>query len=156
MDQRYTAAIELLKSFELNAPVRVVLPDGKPNDMYVSRTMHRADHAFGSPESSRVTVTYGPGRYACDVTADMLVLGTASIAARTSGTPVVEEIMDLLKSVDETVCFCGEDIDYDKPGDEGGEFIGTEQFFKDHPKCDPNSSVIAHAECGLGAGLVPA
>jgi hypothetical protein len=145
MDKRYVAAIDLLGSFAKNDPVRVTLDHtGKVHDMYVSRTMRRADYAYGSPESSRVTVTYGPGRYACEVTADMLVLGTASIAQRPS-LPAAE-----------STCFCGEDIDYDKPGDEGGEFIATEEFVKDHPKYDMDRSVIAHAGCGLDAGLEPA
>jgi hypothetical protein len=81
MDKRYVAAIDLLGSFKQNQPVKVTLADGKQRDMYVSRTIRRADHAFGSPESSRVTVSYGPGRYSTEITADMLVLGTAGIEA---------------------------------------------------------------------------
>lgn len=82
MDKLYTEAIGLLGSFKQNDQVRVTLVDGRPRDMYVSRTIHRADYSFGSPESSRITVTYGPGRYATEITADALVLGTAKIEAR--------------------------------------------------------------------------
>jgi hypothetical protein len=147
MDRVYIEAVDLLGSFKLNDKVRVTLTDDTPRDMYVSRTLHRCDGKFGSYESSRVTVTYGPGRYATSITADMLVHHRATIEKR-------EEVEE--QPAAESVCFCGEDIDYDKPGDEGGEFIATEEFVKDHPKYSMDRSVIAHAECGLGAGLEPA
>jgi hypothetical protein len=77
----YPTAINLLSSFKPNDTVRVV-KEGHTSNMYVSRTFHLADYSFGSPESGRVTVTYGPGRYACEITADMLVLGLATIESR--------------------------------------------------------------------------
>jgi hypothetical protein len=43
--------------------------------LYVSRTAHRSDGAFGSVESTRVTVTYGPGRYSTDIAADAIGAG---------------------------------------------------------------------------------
>jgi hypothetical protein len=150
MDQRYLAAVNLLGSFKQNAPVRVVLEDGKPRDMYVSHIFHRADYSFGSPESGRVTVTYGPGRYACALTADMLVLGTASIEART-----IEPVNEQEES-QETICFCGEAINYEVPGSEGGEFTATGEFAKEHPNYQAGDAVIGHAQCGLDHGLEPA
>lgn len=77
----YTKAINLLESFKVKDLVRVV-SDGHAADMYISRTARRSDGKFGSPQSTRVTVTYGPGRYAREVTADQLVHGLATIEAR--------------------------------------------------------------------------
>lgn len=78
----YTKAINLLEGFKLKDKVRVV-SDGHPLDMYVSRTARRSDGQFGSSQSTRVTVTFGPGRYSREVTADQLVHGLATIEART-------------------------------------------------------------------------
>lgn len=79
----YTKAINLLESFKVKDPVRV-FSDDHAADMYVSRTARRSDGKFGSPQSTRITVTYGPGRYAREVTADQLVHGLATIEARST------------------------------------------------------------------------
>lgn len=56
----------------------------------------------------------------------------------------------------ENVCFCGEGINYEVPGDEGGEFTATAEFARSHPKFQVGDAVIGHAQCGLDHGLEPA
>jgi len=53
--------------------------DGRSHDMTVSRAAHRADGAFGSWESTRVTVTLGPGRWSTEIGADHVAAGRQSI-----------------------------------------------------------------------------
>ena len=73
-DEKMTMAeaIQLIGSLKDGDLVRITR-DGRINVMIVSGKPRRADGAFGSPESTRVTVTYGPGRYATEVSADNLV-----------------------------------------------------------------------------------
>lgn len=219
MDRKIIEAVDLLGTFEYDDPVRVTLKGEEPRDMWISRTIHRSDGAYGSYESNRVTATYGPGRYSCSITAEMLAYRRASIEKREvtgeaepqkgflvhvgtersyevvavadsgkechlwQGGPVlvskkrpdghwyfnerrvrfhvpepglVDEIMDLLEPVYGSLCFCGEDIDYDKPGNEGSEFTATEEFAKRYPSYTTGDAVIGHAQCGLDAGLEPA
>lgn len=142
MDRAYVEAVDLLGSFNRLDLVRVV-KDGRTSDMHITRTVHRSDGTFGSFESSRVTVSFGPGRYSCDITADMLVLGLATIEPRDVKTQ-------------ENLCFCGEDINYDVPGSEGGEFIATAEFVRKYPQFQVGGAVIGHAQCGLDHKLEPA
>lgn len=65
-------AIALISSLKDGDPV-LVTRDGRTKLMFVSGAPRRSDGAFGSPESTRVTVTFGPGRYATEVAADNLV-----------------------------------------------------------------------------------
>jgi len=65
-------AIQLIGSLRDGDLVRVT-QDGRSHVMIVSGPPRRADGPFGSPESTRVTVTYGPGKYATEVAADNLV-----------------------------------------------------------------------------------
>lgn len=220
MDRKFVEAVDLLATFKHDDPVRVKEhTNDEPRDMWISRTIHRADGKFGSYESSRVTVTYGPGRYATKITAEMMVHLGATIEKRTEDgeaepqkgllvdvagerhyevlsvssdgkscqvwhhgpiltaskradghwyfndrrvrfhnpkPDIVDEILDLLKPVDETRCFCGEGINYDKPGDEGGEFVVNDRFLRSYPDHTFGESVIGHAQCGLDYGMEPA
>lgn len=78
MDKKITDAVGVLASLKTGDAVKV-MSDGRPYDMFVSRTAHRADGAYGSYESTRVTVTFGPGRYAREITAEQIANGSASI-----------------------------------------------------------------------------
>lgn len=78
MEKKITDAVEFLASLKYGETVKVTF-DGRTNDMSVSRAAHRADGPFGEYESTRVTVTYGPGRYAREVTAGQIADGSASI-----------------------------------------------------------------------------
>jgi len=82
------AAHDLLASFRIGDLVTVTF-DGKDHDMIVSRELRRSDGAYGSYESSQITVTYGPGRYSREVKAEQLAgrwvgAGTFAIARRES------------------------------------------------------------------------
>lgn len=78
MNTNIIEAVDLLATLKHDDKVKVTA-DGRTNDMYVSRTLHRADGAYGSYESSRVTVTFGPGRYAREVTAEQIADGRVAI-----------------------------------------------------------------------------
>lgn len=82
MDRKYVEAVELLNSFTHDQPVLVTVKPSKQMKMWISRTAHRSDGAFGSYESTGVTVTYGVGRYATRICADKLVQGLATIEPR--------------------------------------------------------------------------
>lgn len=73
----YTA-FELIASLKVGDKVKVTA-DGREYVMYVSREPRRSDGAFGSRGSLHVTVTFGPGRYAREVSADALVMGLAGL-----------------------------------------------------------------------------
>lgn len=78
MNPKIIKAVDLLASFDVGDPVRVTF-DGRVHDMVVSRAIHRSDGQFGSYESSRITVTFGPGRYATEVTAEQLAAGSQTL-----------------------------------------------------------------------------
>ena len=78
--QRITAASRI--AFTLLASLKVgdavtLTEDGRvlSPGLYVSREARRSGGEFGSWESLRVTVTYGPGRYATEVSADAIGAG---------------------------------------------------------------------------------
>lgn len=75
MDRKIVLAVDLLASLRLGQWVHLT-ENGRTHEMYVSREIRRADGDFGSYESSRVTVTFGVGQYACEVTAERLAAGT--------------------------------------------------------------------------------
>lgn len=205
MDRKFVEAVDLLGTFKHDDPVRVTLLGEAPRDMWISRVIHRSDGKFGSYESSRVTVTYGPGRYSCSITAEQLVYGRATIEKREEVGEAEPQkgffvhwggdhhyevlavssdgkecqvwhhgpILSAKKRPDghwyfndrrvrfynpnpQEVCFCGEDINYDQPGNEGGEFTATAEFVIRHPQYVVGGAVIGHAQCGLDAGLEPA
>ena len=71
-------AVTLLGGLRRDEPVTVTF-EGRHRQMTVSRPLHRCDGQSGSYESSRVTVTYGPGRYSREVTAEQMASGEVSI-----------------------------------------------------------------------------
>jgi hypothetical protein len=75
VDRKIRAAVDVLATLRQGQEVRLT-QDGRTHVMYVSREIHRCDGSFGSFESSRVTVTFGPGRYSTDVTAERMAAGT--------------------------------------------------------------------------------
>lgn len=79
MRREIVQAVEALSALRQGDAVRVTL-DGREHVMYVSREARRSDGAFGSYESTRITVTFGPGRYATEVTAERIAAGTQMIA----------------------------------------------------------------------------
>jgi hypothetical protein len=72
VEREMAEAIQLIGSLKDGDLVRVTR-DGHEHVMIVSGSPRRADGAFGSLGSIRVTVTYGPGKYATEVGADHLV-----------------------------------------------------------------------------------
>ena len=78
MDRKITSAVDMLGSFKAGDAVKITT-DGRTNSMFVSRTLHRCDGPFGSYESARITVTFGPGRYAREITAEQIASGKALI-----------------------------------------------------------------------------
>ena len=78
MDKKITDAVDLLSSFKSGEAVTLTA-DGREHRMLVSRTARRCDGPFGSYESTRITVTFGPGRYAREVTAEEIATGKAGI-----------------------------------------------------------------------------
>lgn len=72
MEHTMATAFALISSLRVGDKVRVTRAGEKTYDMYVSRGPSRSDGAYGSPESLRVTVTFGPGRYATEVSVDDL------------------------------------------------------------------------------------
>ena len=68
------AAIRFIDSLKAGEAVTLTA-DGRQNLMHVSRTAHRSDGAYGSVVSTRVTVTYGPGRYSTEVGAEAMASG---------------------------------------------------------------------------------
>lgn len=80
--ERTREAFNLLASLREGDAV-LVTQDGRESTMYVSRDLHRADGAYGSWEGSRVTVTFGPGRYSREISADAVGNGYVSIVRPT-------------------------------------------------------------------------
>jgi hypothetical protein len=72
MEHTFATAHALISSLRVGDRVRVQRAGEKSYDMIVSRGPRLADGAYGSPESLRVTVTFGPGRYATEVGVDHL------------------------------------------------------------------------------------
>jgi hypothetical protein len=64
-------AIAFLGSLKAGDRVRVTR-EGRTADLVVSRGPRRSDGAFGSPESTQVTVSYGVGRYSYEINAGHL------------------------------------------------------------------------------------
>lgn len=73
-------AVERLSRLEPGQHV-LLTEDGRTHEMYVSRTIRRSDGSFGSYESSRVTVTFGPGRYATEIYAERVAEGKQTFEA---------------------------------------------------------------------------
>jgi hypothetical protein len=71
-------AVDQLTRLRVGQKVRVTL-DGRDHEMVVTRPARRSDGAHGSVESTRVTVSFGPGRYATEVTAERLAAGTQAL-----------------------------------------------------------------------------
>lgn len=71
-------AVDVLSKLRTGDEVRVML-DGREYTMHVTREIHRSDGKYGSYESSRVRVSFGPGRYSTDVTAERIAAGTQHI-----------------------------------------------------------------------------
>lgn len=71
-------AIDTLSVLKVGDSVEVT-EDGRTSTMLVTRPIHRSDGAFGSVESNRVTVSYGPGRYATEVHAERMADGRQAI-----------------------------------------------------------------------------
>lgn len=74
-------AVDLLSSFREGDAVAVT-ESGRTNDFTVSRDARRSDGAFGSYESTHITVSMGVGRYAREVTAEQLAAGRCTITRR--------------------------------------------------------------------------
>lgn len=72
MSPEMVQAIDLITSLRPGDRVKVTR-DGRTNVMNVQSPPSRSDGRFGSPESTGVTVSYGPGRYATRVEAGDLV-----------------------------------------------------------------------------------
>lgn len=72
-------AVRVLGSLQVGDAVTVVDGGRELTGLTVSRPMRRSDGAYGSVESSHVTVTYGPGRYAFEVRAESIAAGRQSI-----------------------------------------------------------------------------
>lgn len=66
---RSREALALLTKLRAGDRVIVRLDSGDA-EMTVSREARRSDGAYGSWESTRVTVTFGPGRYSTEISAD--------------------------------------------------------------------------------------
>lgn len=64
----FLEAMELLQSLRVGDTVRVTR-DGRTDELTVTRPAHLSDGPHGAPDSIAVTVSHGPGRYACDVKA---------------------------------------------------------------------------------------
>lgn len=106
-------AIELIASLKDGDPV-LVTQDGRTSVMFVSGGPRRSDGAFGPLESTGVTVTYGPGRYATRIEAGNLVRTKRGHGYVGGGTELVK--------VEEDACLVGIDLypEHDFPSD-GGE-----------------------------------
>lgn len=78
MRKEITAAVEYLSTLKTGDPV-TVKDGGREYNMFVSRPARRSDGPFGSYESTRVTVTFGPGRYSREVTAEQMANGSVDI-----------------------------------------------------------------------------
>lgn len=72
-------AATFISSLRIGDAVVVVTLDGRELNMTVSRGPGRSDGAYGSWESTRVTVTLGVGRYSCEVIADAIGNGRMAI-----------------------------------------------------------------------------
>ena len=78
MRKEMVDAVRTLQALTLGQAVDVVL-EGRAHRMTVSRTARRSDGAYGSYESTNVTVTLGVGGYSTEVWARLLVTGQQSI-----------------------------------------------------------------------------
>ena len=76
--ERARAALGILASLNVGDAVTVT-NDGKEHAMTVTRSARRSDGAFGSWESTRVTVSLGPGRWSTEITAEGIGSGRQSI-----------------------------------------------------------------------------
>ena len=76
---------EMIEEISTIASLRIgdavsVTRDGRSLDMTVTTDPHRGDSGgFGSVESTRVTVSLGPGRYSATISADAVAHGYTSI-----------------------------------------------------------------------------
>jgi hypothetical protein len=59
-----------------------VTEDGRDYAMTVTREIHRSDGAYGSYESSRVTVSLGVGRWSTEIHAERMAAGRQAIRPR--------------------------------------------------------------------------
>lgn len=71
-DHTFGSAFSLIGSLKVGDKVRVRRTGQKEHEMYVSRGPRRSEGSCGSPESLHVTVTFGPGRYATEVSVNDL------------------------------------------------------------------------------------
>lgn len=83
------AAIDVIAGLKVGDRVRVTNPQGRTNDLVVSRGPRRSDGAFGSPESLSVTVSFGPGRYSFEVSAGDLFAQRAGHRTTLGGTRIM-------------------------------------------------------------------
>lgn len=67
----FQQALDFLQSLRVGDTVRVTR-DGRVEEVRVIRPAHRSDGHHGAWESLAVTVSYGPGRYSFDVTAEAM------------------------------------------------------------------------------------
>lgn len=66
-DHTFESAFSLIGSLRVGDRVRVQRAGQSEYEMYVSRGPRRSEGSCGAPESLHVTVTFGPGRYATEV-----------------------------------------------------------------------------------------
>lgn len=113
MERAMTEAIDLIASLRDGDAV-LVTRDGRTSVMFVSGGPRRCDGAFGPIESTRVTVTFGPGRYSTEVSAEDLVRTKRGRGYVGGGTKLIR--------VEDTDCLIGTDLrpEHDFPAD-GGE-----------------------------------
>lgn len=113
MERAMVEAVELIASLKDGDPV-LVTRDGRTNLMFVAGAPRRCDGQYGPLESLRVTVTFGPGRYATEVSAENLVRTKRGHGYVGGGTELVK--------VEEDACLVGTDLhpEHDYPAD-GGE-----------------------------------
>jgi acyl-CoA thioesterase FadM len=67
----FRAAVDFLASLKYGDKL-MVTANGRESEMTVTREIHRSDGPSGSYESSQVTVSYGPGRYAFELKAEAM------------------------------------------------------------------------------------
>ncbi|MDQ1041516.1 hypothetical protein QFZ75_008018 [Streptomyces sp. V3I8] len=77
-------AIDFLNRLKVGDRVRVTR-EGRTADLTVSMGPRRSDGAYGSPESTRVTVSYGVGRYSYEVEAGHLFAQKGDKGSMTMG-----------------------------------------------------------------------
>lgn len=78
MDGAMSRAVRAVSELHPGDTVEVTTVGAKPLTMTVTGGPRRGDGAFGSPESTRVTVSLGPGRYSMELTADQVAKGSVS------------------------------------------------------------------------------